>query len=147
MLKSTYNTLVLPHINYSILSRRSQIDRIHLLQKQAIRNILKSNLRAHIEPLFKEHNLLQVQDIYYIAVLKFYFKLVNNYLPYYFNNFTPQFSAEHQHYNFRNSTRLLPKIKHEFPRQSLRYRLIVTLNETSDEHFRNGYYTIAEMFY
>ena len=29
--------------------------------------------------------------------------------------------------------RLLPKIKQEFPRQSLRYRLIVTLNETSDD--------------
>ena len=74
---------------------------------------------------------VKVQDIYYIAVLKFYFKLVNNHLPHYFNNFTPQFSAGHQHYNFRNPTRLLPKIKHEFPRQSLRYRLIVTLNETS----------------
>ena len=34
---------------------------------------------------------------------------------------------------FRNPTRLLPKIKHTFPRQSLRYRLIVTLNETSDD--------------
>ena len=65
--------------------------------------------------------------------MKFYFKLVNNHLPHYFNNFTPQFSAGHQHYNFRNPTRLLPKIKHEFPRQSLRYRLIVTLNETSDD--------------
>ena len=111
----------------------SQIDRIHLLQKRAIRNISKSNFRAHTEPLFKEYNLLKVQDIYYIAVLKFYFKLVNNHLPHYFNNFTLQFSAEHQHYNFRNPTRLLPKNKHEFPRQSLRYRLIVTLNETSDD--------------
>ena len=58
---------------------------------------------------FKEHNLLKNQEIYYIAVLKFYFKLVNNHLPHYFNNFTPQFSAGHQHYNFRNPTRLLPK--------------------------------------
>ena len=133
ILKSIYNTLVLPHINYCILSWGSQIDRIHLLQKRAIRNISKSNFRAHTEPLFKEYNLLKVQDIYYIAVLKFYFKLVNNHLPHYFNNFTPQFSAGHQHYNFRNPTRLLSKIKHEFPRQSLRYRLIVTLNETSDD--------------
>ena len=133
ILKSIYNTLVLPHINYCILSWGSQIDRIHLLQKRAIRNISKSNFKAHTEPLFKEHNLLKVQDIYYIAVLKFYFKLVNNHLPHYFNNFTPQFSAGHQHYNFRNPSRLLPKIKHEFQRQSLRYRLIVTLNETSDD--------------
>ena len=127
-LKSIYNTLVLPNINNCILSWGSKIDKIHLLQKRAIRNILKSKIRAHIEPLFKEHNLLKVQDIYYIAVLKFYFKSVNNRLPYYFNNFTPQFSAGHQLYNFRNPTKLLPKIKHKFPRQSLRYRLNVLIH-------------------
>ena len=47
--------------------------------------------------------------------------------------FHHMFSAGHQHYNFRNHSRLLPKIKHEFPRQSLRYKLISTLNETSNE--------------
>ena len=98
ILKSIYSTLVLPHINYCILSWWSQIDRIHLLHKRVIRNISKSNFRAHTEPLFKEHKLLKVQDVYYIGVSKFYFKLVNNHLPHYFNNFTPQFSAEHQHY-------------------------------------------------
>ena len=51
ILKSIYNTLVLPHINYCILSWGSQIDRIHLLQKQAIRNISKSNFKAHTENL------------------------------------------------------------------------------------------------
>ena len=109
ILKSIYNTLVLRHINYCILSWGSQIDGIHLLQKRAIQNILKSNFKAHTESLFKEHNLLKVQDIYYIAVLKFYFKLVHNHLPHCLSNFTPQFSAGHQHYNFRNPTRLLPK--------------------------------------
>ena len=55
-----------------------------------------------------------------MAILKFYSKLVNDNLPNYFESFTPQFSAGHQQYNFRNPSRLLPKIKHEFPRQSLR---------------------------
>ena len=133
ILKSIYNTLILPNINYCILSWGSQIDKIFLLQKRAIRNISKSNFRAHTEPLFKEHNLLKVHDIYHMAILKFYSKLVNDNLPNYFESFTPQFSAGHQHYNFRNPSRLLPKIKHEFPRQSLRYKLISTLNETSNE--------------
>ena len=39
----------------------------------------------------------------------------------------------HQHYNFRNPSRLLPKIRHEFSKQSLRYKLISTINETSNE--------------
>ena len=64
-----------------------------------------------------------------MAILKFYSKLINDNLPNYFERFTPQFSAGHQHYNFRNPIRLLPKIKHEFPKQSLRYKLISTINE------------------
>ena len=63
ILKSIYNTLILPNINYCILSWGSQIDKLYLLQKRAIRNISKSDFRAHTGPLFKEHNLLKVQDI------------------------------------------------------------------------------------
>ena len=133
ILKSIYNTLILPNINYCILSWGSQIDKLYLLQKRAIRNISKSDFRAHTEPLFKENNLLKVQDIYHMAILKFYSRLINDNLPIYFESFTPQFSAGHQHYNFRNPSRLLPKIKHEFPKQSLRYKLISTINETSNE--------------
>ena len=62
---------------------------------------------------------------------QFYSKLINNNLPHYFETFTPNISAGHNHYNFRNPSRLLSKIKHEFPKQSLRYKLIATLNETS----------------
>ena len=133
ILKSIYNTLILPKINYCILSWGSQIDKLYLLQKKAIRNISKSDFRAHTEPLFKEHNILKVQDIYHMAILKFYSKLINDNLSNYFESFTPQFSAGHQHYNYRNPSRLLPKIKHEFPKQSLRYKLISTINETSNE--------------
>ena len=42
-------------------------------------------------------------------------------------------SAGHQHNNFRNPSRLLPKFKHKFPRQSLRYKLVSTSNETSNK--------------
>ena len=45
---------------------------------------------------------------------------------------TPMFSVGHINYNLRNPTRQLPTIRHEFPRQSLRYKLIATLNEIPD---------------
>ena len=133
ILKSIYNTLILPNINYFILSWGSQIDTLYLLQKRAIRNISKSDFRAHTEPLFKERNLLKVQDIYHLANHNFYSKLINDNLPNYFESFIPQFSAGHQHYNFRNPSRLLPKIKHEFPKQYLRYKIISTINKTSNK--------------
>ena len=123
----------MPNINYCILSRGSQIEQLYLLQKRAIRNISKSDFREHTELLFKEHNILKVQDMYHLVIIKFYSKLINDNLPNYFKSFTPQFSAGNQHYNFRNPSILLPKIKHEFPKQSLRYKLISTINETSNE--------------
>ena len=96
-------------------------------------NIIISNskFKSHTEPICKTLNLLKVQNIYQLAIFKFYFKLINDGLPHYFDNFIPTFSVGSAHYNLRNPCRLLPNIKHEFPRQSLRYNLIVTLNEAS----------------
>ena len=78
-------------MSYCILSWGSQIDKIRLLQKKAIRNVTKSAYTAHTEPLHKEYNILKVQDMYQLAILKFYCELVNNNLPQYFNAFTPNF--------------------------------------------------------
>ena len=123
----------MPHINYCILTWGSQIEKLHKLQKRSIRNVTKIDYRAHTEPLCKEHNLLKVYDIYYLTVLKFYSKLVNNNLPHYLSSFTPQLSAEQQNYNLRNPTMQFPRIKHKFQKQSLRYKLITTLNITPNK--------------
>ena len=45
---------------------------------------------------------------------------------------TPTFSVGVSHYSLRNPIRQIPRIKHEFPRHSLRYKLIETLNNTSE---------------
>ena len=95
ILRSIYNNLLLLHMSYCILSWGSQINNIHLLQKRAIRNVTKSAYTAHTEPFHKEYDILKVQDLYQLAFLKFYCKLVNNNSPQYFNAFTPQFSVGH----------------------------------------------------
>ena len=82
---------MLPHLNYCILSWVFQCQEIYLLQKRAIRNIEKASNRAHTEPTFKSLNLIKVQDIYYLAILKFYSKLINNNLPHYFDDFNASF--------------------------------------------------------
>ena len=133
ILKKIYNTLMLPHLNYCILSWGFQCQEIYLLQKHAIRNIEKADYRAYTEPIFKSLNLIKVQDIYYLAILKFYSKLINNNLHYYFDDLMPHFSMGATNYNIRNPDLQLPRIRPEFPRSSLRYQLIGTLNETSPE--------------
>ena len=48
ILKSIYNTRLLPHINYCILTWGSLIDKLHKLQKRAIRNVTKSDYNNNI---------------------------------------------------------------------------------------------------
>ena len=125
----------MPHLNYCVLlCWGSQTNRVHLLQKRAIRNINNANYRAHSEPIFKSLNILKTDDIYYLSILKFYSKLINNNLPHYFDSFKPQFANGVLHYNLRKPSMQIPIIEHEFPRQSLRYKLITTLNEMSAEN-------------
>ena len=99
-------------------------------RKKTLRIISNSKFLAHTEPTCNSLNLLKVQDIYQLAILEFYFKLINNELPQYFDTFTPTFSMGVKQYNIRNPCRQLPKIYHEFPKQSLRCKLNVVLNET-----------------
>ena len=62
-----YNTLLLPHINYCILSWGYKCDRITNIQKRAI-----SKCNAHTEPIFKQFKLLKVNHILQMQEFKFY---------------------------------------------------------------------------
>ena len=133
VLQTLYNTLVLPHLSYCVLSLGAEVEDIHKLQKKALRIISYSKFRAHTEPICKTLNMLKIKDIYQLSIMKFYYKLVNKKLPHYFDNFTPSYSIGSDHYNLRNPCRQLPKIRHQFPRQSLRYKLIIILNQTPND--------------
>ena len=59
--QTLYNTLILPYFNYSILAWGATIsndNRLHLLQKKALRLISNSNYVAHTEPIYKNIRLL-----------------------------------------------------------------------------------------
>ncbi len=93
-----YNSLILSHINYGILTWGLASDRILKLQKKAVRIISLSKYNAHTYPLFKELKLLKVMDIYKLNEFKFYHKYINNKLPHYFQQlpFTPNHTI-HNH--------------------------------------------------
>ena len=87
VLHTLYNTLILPYFNYRILAWGATINndnRLHLLQKKALRLISNSNYIAHTEPVYKNLRLLKLTDMFPIVVRKFYYKLMNDQLPEYF---------------------------------------------------------------
>ena len=59
ILKMLYNSLILPHLSYGILTWGSKPGRLIKLQKWAIRTINNSKYNSHTEPLLKKNNLLK----------------------------------------------------------------------------------------
>ena len=122
------------HINYGILLWGNNTQRIFKLQKRAVRIITLSKYISHTEPLFKNLNLLKIEDIHTLNLYKFIYKLRNNTLPTYFKSITlTPFCDIHQH-NTRNKHYLLtPKIKHEFAKRSIRYVIPNLINASPSE--------------
>ena len=124
-----YNTLLLPHINYCILSWGYKCDRITKIQKRAIRLINLSKYNAHTEPIFKQFKLLKVNHILQMQEFKFYHKFKNNTLPAYLQhlNLLPN-SSIHSH-NTRGKTDLhIHRTTYTFAKQCLRQNIPVLLN-------------------
>ena len=65
-----YNALLLPHINYYLVTWGYQCKRINILQKRAIRLITLSKYNCHTAPLFKKLKLLTIKDMLALQELK-----------------------------------------------------------------------------
>ena len=86
-------------------------DKLHKLQKKAIRIITSRNFLAHSEPIFKQLHLLKSYDIYKCQLLKFLFKLVNKQLPAYFNQLPFAFNNHLHHHETRGFKGALYRIQ------------------------------------
>ena len=80
-----YSTLILSYLNYGVLawgnSLKTQMDKLFLVQKRAIRNICNVNYRAHTNALFNENHLLKVEDIYSMQLGSFMYDFSSKKLP------------------------------------------------------------------
>ena len=85
------NSLILPHINFSLLTWGTKCQKIELLQKKAIRVLHSKSPVAHANHLFRKMNRLRVSDLYTCNLLKLYYKLYRNILPGYFESFIPEY--------------------------------------------------------
>ena len=87
ILKTIYCSIIQSNLNYSLLAWGYSCNRLMKLQKKIIRIITLSKFNAHTEPLFKKMGLLKITDMMKQNALKFLYKLKNNKVPAYFENF------------------------------------------------------------
>ena len=129
VLINIYNSLIIPHINYCILLWGSENNRVSKLQRRAVRIIRKESRLSHTDPIFKELNLLKINDIYRLQLLKCYVKYEHYSLPKYFDVFNLRLNSEIRAHNTRNQQKLrIPFVKHNFAKACVRYQLPKTVN-------------------
>ena len=96
-LRTMYNSLILPHLNFSILSWGLHSGRLPKLQKRAVRIITLNKYNAHTEPILKSLGLLKVNDIFTLQCLTFYFKCTHGRVTTSFALFFTRNTARHDH--------------------------------------------------
>ena len=126
ILLTLYNSLIVPHIQYSILCWGSNPGNVVTRQKQAVRLISGNKYNSHTQPIFKNMGLLNFQDIFKLNVLKFYFKLKNETLPHYLQN---MFTAQHEHNTRTREMSIRPVLKMSSS-QCLKYILPAVVDNT-----------------
>ena len=125
-----YNSIILSHINYGILTWGFKCSKLKIIQKKAIRIIACSKFNAHTDPLFKNMRLLKVEDIFMIAKIKFYFKYINQALPVKLQNLPLLSNMDIHPHNTRQSGNLfMHRYVHSFAKNCLRFDLPKTINE------------------
>ena len=112
VLHSIFNSLIMPHLNYSLLAWGTKSNKIELLQKKAIRVLYSKSPIAHTAHLCIKMKQPKLSDLYTCNLLKLYHKLYRNRLPPDFDNFLPEF-GEHNHM-LRNDQIRLPVVRCEF---------------------------------
>jgi hypothetical protein len=131
VLLTLYNSLFLPYLNYGMLCWRSKINSLVKLQKKVVRIISCSKYNAHTEPIFKTVKLLKVDDLCALQEWKFCYKLENDMLPAYFQtDIFIKSESVHRHNTRSANTFRIPRIKHEYARNSIQYIIPIAYNNS-----------------
>ena len=94
-----------------------QGNRLNKIQKKAIRIITSSRYNSHTEPLFKQLNMLKLEDLLKLQQFKFYFKFNDGSLPVYLQMWDITTNAHIHNYNTREFAciKKMPKLINDTP--------------------------------
>ena len=145
-LKSLYYALFHPHLLYCInitgCASASNINKITLLQKKAIRILTGANYTDHTEPLFKALNIAPFYNLLKEATLVFMHKIFYNDAHFSFNNVWSKNSDRQIFTQLRNKDDFyLPPVNLELFRKIPLYSFAKAWNELGDIKFQRNLFT------
>ena len=85
ILTTLYHALIHPHLTYGCMlwgnSYKKYLQKIQVLQKKAMRIICHAKYNASASPLFKDKNILKLDDLYKLHTCQFMYRLYTQTLP------------------------------------------------------------------
>ena len=143
MLLIIYQSIINAHFSYGLLVWGSKINNhpLHFLQKKAPRIVKNTDYVAHSELICKDLRLLKMPDVFRFTLWNFFFKLMNNKLPLYFENMKPVLPRICNNYDIRRPSFYLPLIKPDFAEPFISYQLTTMLNENGSTRFSSRVFT------
>ena len=82
-----YKSLIASYLDYGLILWGNESHMVLTLQKKAIRLISNSSYISDTNPLFIQHKLLKIGDLFKLKLLKLYYKLSYNLLLCYFDKY------------------------------------------------------------
>ena len=125
ILVNLYNTMILPHLSYcTVVWGKCAIyllNRIHILQKRAIRVVTNSHFLTSTDILFKKLNILKISDLYTLQAACFMYNYSKGLLPQLFNYYFVLNNCINT-YETRNSCNMyVPFFHYKLSRSSIRF--------------------------
>ena len=125
-LKTLYYALVYPYIQYCVSvwgsTYPTNLNRLTVLQKKAVRIVASKPFDAHTDPIFKDLQILKFNCIYRFHISKILFQVKNNLLP---QAFTSMFSLNNQlhcYYTRTSKQFHIPKLRTNIKKFSISYQ-------------------------
>ena len=149
ILRTIYKSLILPHIDYSIVVWELNLAEFINFRKGFY--VWCSKYNTHTEPLFKSLNLLK--DIFKSKALKLYYKHSQKTLPLYFNKMFTKTSDRHNHGTRQQSVQIIYKYptRTDIESKCIRHWLPEIVNKTQScitekvsTHSFNGFWTYTK---
>ena len=131
ILKTIYVSLVQSKMNYALLAWGYNCGRLKKIQKKAIRIITNSKYLQHTTPIFKQLNLLKLEDMFKMNMLKWYFRHQNGQLPSYFLDFEIKAQQDIHNIDTRHKSHIAPPVpRMHCVRKCLRNTIATVINIT-----------------
>ena len=137
VLRTIYNAIVLPHLNYcnEIWGKtyKVHIDKLYILQKRAMRHITKSDSRSSSLPLFIKLKCLPIFHLVRLNILVFMFKYQKGILPALFQNMFNTNSSFHDYQTRLRDNLRTPIIHSTIRTHSIRFTGVHEWNSVSND--------------